>query len=421
VRALVSSVGNATPIIPLEILFLSICEHGVEDFACHDASCRPPTSGGTGGSRKRGGTAASGEGTHYTPSGNFVGKAENQADIDRVSGRGGEGSTGTGGLLTEPWLGEDGTVKLNDKQNAAAAKKLNELGTSEAEWTANLAHYAGKSMDTDPAQALRDSKWYTHEHETWGGPLAKEHGITVEQVMAVAASCSTNKQWDGVKSSNKEVTSNILKMLKDDITITITPEQAASYGQFSIDKPSGGGKYGPRTIEAGDYKMSQLSSGVLSRVMGAGYKIGGQYGTDGLYKAFSVARGEITPNQAISSLKQRSFTNNLAKPDVNYSSTNDFWMARAMLGTGVVNLPTIAGIERVPQTVRSWERQGNGTPNSIFGSSGTGSSNLFAVATRSAQNALKTLQSKDKRFDGMKLHEFQALVWVQMQREYGNI
>lgn len=415
-RVLVSSAGNATPILPLEILFTNTCRHGVEDFACRDASCRPPTSGGTGGSKRKSGAT----GVSYAPSGNFVGKAENQADIDRVSGRGG-GSTGTNGLLTEPWLGEDGIVKLSDKQNAAAAKKLEELGTSEAEWTANLAHYAGKSMDTDPAQAIRDSKWYAHEHDTWGGPLAKEHGITTEQVMAVAASVSTNKQWDGVKSSNKEVTSNILKMLKDDITVTITPEQAASYGQFSIDKPSGGGKYGPRTIEAGDYKMSQLSSGVLSRVMGSGYKIGGQYGTDGLYKAFSVARGEITPNQAISSLKQRSFTNNLAKPDVNYSSTNDFWMARAMLGTGVVNLPTIAGVERVPQTVRSWEQQGNGQPNAIFGSSGTGASNLFAVATRSAQNALKTLQGKDKRFDGMKLHEFQALVWVQMQREYGNI
>lgn len=360
-------------------------------------------------------------GGSYAPSGNFIGKADNQTDIDRVSDRGGTGSIGTGGLLTEPWLGEDGTIKLSDKQNAAAAAKLKELGTSEAEWTANLVHYAGKSMDTNSEQALRDSKWYTHEHDTWGGPLAKEHGITTEQVMAIAASCSTNKQWDGVKSSNKETTSNILKMLKDDITITITPEQATAYGQFSIDKPSGGGKYGPRTIEAGDYKMSQLSSGVLSRIMGSGYKIGGQYGTDGLYKAFSVARGEITPNQAISSLKQRSFTNNLAKPNVNYSSTNDFWMARAMLGTGVVNLPTIAGNERVPQTVRSWEKQGNGTPNSIFGSSGTGSSNLFAVATRSSQNALKTLQSKDKRFDGMKLHEFQALVWVQMQREYENI
>lgn len=417
--------------LPLEILFTIEDEDGVilsletiDGFACYDASCRPPTSGGTGGSRPKGagapgGGAADVAKTRYAPSGDYVGKAEDARDIAAVAGRG-KGAVGEGGLLVEPWLGAGGVVKLTDKQNAAAAKKLEELGTSEAEWVANLKHYAGKSMDNDPEQAIRDSKWYSHENETWGRPLAKEHGITTEQVMGIAAATSTNKQWDGVKSSNKEVTANILKMLKDDISITITQEQADAYDQFSIDKPSGGGKYGPKTIEAGEYKLSELSSGTLARVMGSGYKIGGQYGTDGLYKAFAVARGEISPNDAISSLKQRSFTNNLANPDIDYSSTNDFWMARAMLGTGVVNLPTAKGLPSGPQTVREWERAGNGQPNAIFGSSGTGSSNLFAVATRSAKTALTELQATDDRFKGMKLHEFQALIWVQMQREYGN-
>lgn len=396
------------------------------EFACRDASCRPPTSGGTGGSRKAGapapaaGAAPSGGGNSYAPKGDFVGKASNQADIDRVSGRG-KGSQDSDGLLVEPWLSEGGVVKLTAKQDEAAAKKLAELGTSEAEWTANLETIAAKSMNANPEQALRDAAWYQHEHDTWGAPLAKDHGLTTEQVMAVAASVSTNKQWDGVKSSNKEVTANILKMLKDDITITITPEQATGYGEFSVAKASGGGKYGDRTIEPGDYKLSELSSGTLARVMGSGYKIGGQYGTDGLYKAFAVARGEITPNDAIGSLKQRSFTNNLAHPDKDYSSTNDFWMARAMLGSGVLNLPTAKGLPTGPQTVREWEKAGNGQPNAIFGSSGTGSSNLFAVATRSARNALTSLQGKDPRFKDMKMHEFQALVWMQMQREYGNI
>lgn len=399
------------------------------EFACRSKACAPPPIGqggsNPGGSAKGGGGGSTGElhgasQTGYHPKGDYVGKEANDADVARVSGRA-KGNQDPDGLLTEPWLGRDGSIKLSAKQEEAAAKKMEELGTSEAEWTANLENIAGKSMAADPARALKDGQWYQHEHDTWGAPLAKEHGITTEQVMAVAASVSTNKQWDGVKSSNKEVTANILKMLKDDITITITPEQAQGYGEFSIAKASGGGKYGPRTIEPGDYKISELSSGVLARVMGSGYKIGGQYGTDGLYKAFSVARGEITPNDAIGSLKQRSFTNNLAKPDVDYSSTNDFWMARAMLGPGVVNLPTIKGVERVPQTVRQWEQQGNGQPNAIFGSSGTGSSNLFAVATRSAKNALSNLQAKDDRWKGMKLHEFQAVVWVQMQREYGNI
>lgn len=32
-----------------------LCAHGEESFACHDASCRPPTSGGSGGSKKNAG------------------------------------------------------------------------------------------------------------------------------------------------------------------------------------------------------------------------------------------------------------------------------------------------------------------------------------------------------------------------------
>lgn len=397
------------------------------EFACRSKACAPPPIGqggsNPGGSGAKAGGHQHGEaygdgGASYRPKGDYVGKEDDQRDIDRVKGRA-AGTTGSGGLLTESWLKEDGTIKLTTKQEESAAKKLKQLGTSEEEWVANLEGVGRKAM-ADPDRAKKDSQWYQHEHDTWGAPLAKEHGLSTQQVMAVAASVSTNKQWDGVKSSNKEVTANILQMLKEDKKIVITPEQAESYGQFSIDKPTTGGKYGPRTIEPGEYRMSELSSGVLSRVMGSGYKIGGQYGTDGLYKAFSVARGEITPNDAISSLKQRSFTNNLARPDVDYSSTNDFWMARAMLGPGVVNLPTAKGKPAGPQTVRQWEQAGNGQPNAIFGSSGTGSSSLFAVGTRAAKTALSNLAANDDRYKGMKLHEFQAVIWVQMQREYAS-
>lgn len=42
-----------------------LCEHGVLTAACYARSCRPPTSGGTGGSIKRGGVAPSAEGVEY--------------------------------------------------------------------------------------------------------------------------------------------------------------------------------------------------------------------------------------------------------------------------------------------------------------------------------------------------------------------
>ena len=96
-----------------------------------------------------------------------------------------------------------------------------------------------------------------------------------------------------------------------------------------------------------------------------------------------------------------------------------------MLGSGPVTLPQKKGVDnyRTDMTVREWEKAGHGQVNMIFGSDGgaKGGTELFGVATRSAQTALRNLQAKDSRWEGMKLHEFQAVVWVQMQREYGNI
>lgn len=390
------------------------------EFACHDESCRPPRSGGTGGS-KSGGAAAGGVSTigadapktshAYAPKKGHIGSAEDASDIAVVSKKV-AGSLRSDGILSESWLNEKGEVVLTPKQEAGADAKLKALGTSEAEWVSNVKTIALEAMK-DPKRTAKDAAWYQDEHDNWGAPLAKKHGITIEQVMGIASATSTNKTWDGVKSSNKETVENILNLLKEDRKITITKEQADAYNQFSIDKPSGGGKYGPKAIEPGDFKLSQLSSGTLARVMGSGYNIGGQYFTDGLFKAFSIARGELEPNVAIGSLKQRSFVNNLSHPEIDYSSTNDFWMARAVFGNGKLHL------DKGPaKTVREWEKSANDKPNSFLGTTGTGSSSLFAVATRASKTALRELQATDKRFKGMKTHEFQAVVWVQMQRQY---
>lgn len=410
---------------PIEPYFFLIDEEFAldgEELACHSAACRPPTSGGTGGSNPGGAAGAGasagaqGSSTHYSPKPGYVGEAEHAADVQVVSGKN-SGGIRADGIMSEDWLDDAGNVVLTEKQEATGRKALKEMGTSYEEWVTNVQGIAAKSMEANPEQALKDSKWYSHENETWGTPLAKEHGITIDQVMGIAAATSTNKAWDGVKSSNKETTARILQLLKDDDPITITPEQAAAYNQFSIDKPSGGGKYGPKSIEPGTYKLSELSSGTLARVMGSGYNIGGQYFTDGLFKAFSIARGELEPNAAIGSLKQRSFTNNLTRPTTDYSSTNDFWMARAMFGFGELNITTKGGTGAM--TIRQWEQETGQQPNAFFGTRGTGDKSLFAMATKASKEALANLQSTDPRFSGMLTHEFQALIWVQMQREYG--
>lgn len=424
---LVSS-GSTRP-IDLEFFFLDEDEDGGilrfialdgEEFACYDASCRPPTSGGTGGSRKKGGGTAAEAATaarsnKLSPKGNYLGKTEHANDVGENRAVGGVRDDG---ILSEPWLNEKGEVVLTEAQIKSADKALAKLGTSFEEWKANISKVGQAAMDNDPEQALRDAKWYKHEHDTWGKPLADEFGMGVDQIMGIASAMSTNKRWDGVENNNKIVTARLLKLLKDDIEITITPQQAADYAQFSIDKATKGGKYGPRTIESGTYKMSELSSGVLARVMGKGYQIGGKYFTDGLFKAFAIARGELEPNVAIGSLKQRSFVNNLSHPDINYSSTNDFWMARALFGPGKLTINSKGGTGDM--TIREWEVTTGDKPNSFLGSKGAGDSALFAYATKATKEALSELALKDPRFEGMMVHEFQAVVWVQMQREYAS-
>ena len=383
---------------------------------CRSAACAPHNGGGSLPGGGTGGAVAPSGLTHYAPKAGGVGSADHDKDMAIVAGKGKPGLRTSDGALGESWLDDDGNVVLTPKQEATARKALEDMGTSYEEIKANIKAVALESMDADAAQAKRDSQWYRHENETWGTPLAKEHGISVEQVMAIAAATSTNKTWDGVKSSNKETVENILNYLKKDEPITITREQADAYNAFSVDKPSGGGKYGPKTIEPGEYRLSELSSGTLGRIMGSGYGIGGQYFTDGLVKSFAIARGELDPNISIPSLKQRSFTNNLTQPGKDYSITNDFWQVRGLLGDKPLNL--IKG--REPMTVREWEKETGNKPNAFIGSGGgtTGTKSLFALSTMATREALDELKRDDPRFAGMLGHEFQAVTWVQMQRRY---
>jgi hypothetical protein len=124
----------------------------------------------------------------------------------------------------------------------------------------------------------------------------------------------------------------------------------------------------------------------------------------------------MDPNIAIPSLKQRSFTNNLSHPTKDYSITNDFWQVRGLMGDKPLNL--IKG--REPMTVREWEKETGQKPNGFIGTRGTGTSSLFALATKATREALDELKAEDPRFAGMLGHEIQAVTWVQMQRRYAN-
>lgn len=432
--------------MPLELAYIHECEHGVnlyspgEEFACHSASCRPPGSGGTGGSTKGPGRRDGTEGdtgggsgkvgdtigtseqhpihpmtTRYGAAPGAIGSgADNERDMARFEK--GNGTVRADGILEEPWLDKNAQVVLKPAQEKALAGALTKMGTSEAEWTDNLAAVAQRAADGNLEASQAAQVWYQHEHDTWGKPLAKEMGMSVEQIMAIATVTSTNATWD---THNKPVAERIARMIKEDHNIVVTPEQAAEYNGFSSDKQGSGGSWGARTIEPGTYKVSQLSTGTLARVAGSGYGVGGQYFTGGLVKAFALARGEVTPNQAIPSLKQRSFFNNLSRPGIDYSSTNDFWMTRAAFGAKTLTFDSkqVKG----QMNIKQYEAVAKQQANSLIGSDGTGNASMFAGMTRATKTAMERLRTSDPRFKNITTNGFQALVWVQYQKEYGNI
>lgn len=401
------------------------------EFACRDASCRPPgKNGGTGGSKKAG--AAGGGGgigtseqhpihpmtTRYaTARGAVGGGADHERDMARFSGE--TGTVRADGILEEPWLDKNSQVVLTPKQEKAFAGALEKMGTSEETWTDNLVGVAKRAAEGDITAAQEAKVWYQTEHDKWGVPMAKDLGVSVEQLMAVATVTSTNSQWDGKEGSNKQIAEKIIRMVKDDKEFVITPEAAEAYNSFSSDKQGSGGSWGARTIEPGTYKASQLETGTLARVAGTGYGIGGGYFTQGLVKAFALARGEVTPNQAMPSLKQRSFFNNLVNPGIDYSSTNDFWMTRAAFGNSQLtfNSKAVTGVMNIKQYEAVTQQQAN----SLIGSEGTGNSSMFAGMTRATKTAMGRLRESDPRFKDIRTNEFQALVWVQMQKEYKNL
>lgn len=345
--------------------------------------------------------------------------ADDDRDMARIRATAEGATVRADGILAEPWLDDQGNVVLTGAQEAALAGKLKAMGTSEAEWVENFVGVALRASNGDAeaaAAAAAARVWYQNENQNWGQPLADRSGMSVEQVMGIATATSTNATWD---THNKPVTERIIKMVTEDQEFTITREAADAYNAFSSDKPGSGGSWGARTIEPGTYKASELSTGTLARVAGKDYGIGGQYFTVGLVKAFAIARGEATPNQAFPSLKQRSFFNNLARPMVDYSSTNDFWMTRAAFGSKVLSFDEKKA--KGDMTIKQYEAVAKQQANSIIGSDGVGNSAMFAGMTRATKTAMKRLADSDPRFQGIRTNEMQALVWIQAQKEYGDV
>lgn len=465
VRLTASAVPYGVSMVqPLELGFIveegdTVLVLSPEDFACHDASCRPPTSGGTGGSKPTAGTYGSGQfsgggpGTIGGEGNRRIGAESHDEDMRTIIAHEEKqylnNHVNPDGTLGLPFMvpGGAGTVVNTPEQDAYVAKQYEIIGTTREKLVNNLVQAGLEAIEMPGAE--RAIKWYDRENE-WGTNLANEYGVSVERVFATTSALSAMRKWgnEGTgtsgPSTNKGAIETILKKLKDDEPFEITQEMADQFNNHKGDKKGlGEGSH----IEPGTYRPSDLSSVSIARLATSlGWKIIGPAGTRPVAAGIAILRGELDPNEMVRGTKQRSFVSNLAHPEIDYTSTNDLWHFRAVAGrTDTYNFPdtrkVLDGVYKTPMAEKkgskinatmpeyeSWVTgakkkkdkntgeitivpdRGN-SPHTIFTTSNPPTSGMYTEVTRVTRLALDALGERDVRFKGMKMHEFQALVW----------
>ena len=470
------SAGNTAP-IDLEFFWLEEDQDGGvltfialdgEEFACYDASCRPPTSGGTGGSRAKGSVSGG------VPSGPAMDKATREALFPAVKEKAlqkGKVQYDNGTLSVEG-LNQDGSFKtFDDETEADIAGRWTEMGVTHAQLTANLVHTAEIAMGMDPvtkkfdagqlAQGRQIAAWYS----TQGGrlkELSETEGVDHDRVVAAATVLSAGRLWDGVANGNYETAARLIKILKDDTEIEVSQAdldfQAWRLGRatkstsrigFDADLTVG------KKVKPSDLDSAQLIELLYAKNALRGYdsfekwaedsKMGTKTprnhvikgapkppfplftskGTNQVQQAVAVLRGDVSVRQAISGPKYSSFFSNLRRPDLDYSSTNDTWHYRAMAGNLVLN-PLVKKDKLGPGTIRELTVKDYAkydivtTAQDHFQSGAASAKNglasgdgMFRDSTKITRDALNVLKERHpEQFGDMKIHEMQALVWV---------
>lgn len=415
----------------------------VDEFACRDASCRPPTSGGTGGSSPRGSRfQGGGPGTIGGNSPRTIGSETHEADMDLLISTNEKPFTnnvtnpdGTLGLpFTKP--GGKGTIEHDEKMDAWVADHYKKIGTNRETLVANLVADAKGAIEMPGAD--KAIAWYDTENK-WGTQLADTYGVSPDRIFAAVSLTSAMRKW-GVEgtgtngpSTNKGAIETLLRKMKEDEPFEVSAELAERFNSYKGEKRLLG--EGTR-IEPGTYRPSDLSSVTMARLAtDLGWKVLNTAGAAPVAKAIAVLRGELDVNSVVRGTKQRSFVSNLAHPEIDYTSTNDLWHMRAIAGSTPLNFSDRRrnqdGTQVVPgkgnkitQTLKEYEdsptkwvnkkgvmvaERGN-APHDIF-TGGPPHGGFYTEMTKVTRQALDQLAASDVRFRGMKIHEFQALVW----------
>lgn len=428
---------------------------------CRSAACAPHNGGGSlpsGGGKSAGGTYGSGQfsgggpGTIGGDGNRRIGAESHDDDMRTIIGEDKgqylNNHINPDGTLGLPFMkpGGAGTVVNTPEQDAYVEKQYEIIGTTREKLVNNLVQAGLEAIEMPGAD--RAIKWYDRENE-WGTNLANEYGVSVDRVFATTSALSAMRKWgnEGTgtsgPSTNKGAIETILKKLKEDEPFEITQKMADEFNTYKGDKKGLG--EGSR-IEPGTYRPSDLSSVSIARLATSlGWKIIGPAGTRPVAAGIAILRGELDPNEMVRGTKQRSFVSNLAHPEIDYTSTNDLWHFRAVAGrTDTYNFPdtrkVVDGVYKTPMAEKkgskinatmpeyeSWitggkkKKNKDGTitivpargnsPHTIFTTSNPPTSGMYTEVTRVTRLALDELGRRDVRFEGMKMHEFQALVW----------
>lgn len=432
-----------TPTIDLEFFFLEEDENGGivnfvavdgEVFACHSPACRPPTSGGTGGSNPgpTGGVSSGGEGVS---GGIPKGAALSDETAETLFPALKEKAVSKGkvqhanGTLSVEGLNEDGSFKtFDDKTEAAIAKQYADLGVTHEQLTKNLVHTAEVAMGYDHAtgqwdegemmQGRQIAAWYTTQGVRLKA-LSEEEGVEHDRVVAAATVLSAGRLWDGVANGNYETAARLIHILKDNQEIEVTQgdldfqawrvgKATKSTSRIGFDADlSVGKKVRPSDLDSAQLVellyaknamrgydnfadwardsqngMKTPRNHVIKGAPKPPYPLFTSKGTNQVQQAVAVLRGDVGVRQAISGPKYSSFFSNLRRPDLDYSSTNDTWHYRAMAGNLVLN-PLVKKDKLGPGTIRELTVKDYAKYDTV-----STAQDLFQVGASSAKNGL---------------------------------
>lgn len=463
--AVAASVGFSVE-TGLEFALIHECEAGLtlyapgEDFACHSSACRPPTSGGTGGSQDKGGSGRS----------TF---ASNSSDLDLLFP--GRRSTGhkvehPDGTFSVEGLNEDGTFRTYKPATEAKLKKQwDDIGPTKDQYVANMVLAGKLAMGIDPEtgkvnavqanKGLTDSKWYSVAHSDVAR-ISKDTGIPEDAVTAATTTLSAGRLWSGTKNGNIETVRALADIVKNPIEIVIEQKHLDMMAFREAKSTKGVGKVGltGHGLTPGTVNSKDMDAGTLVELMYAinttrghssfddwkaktskdgkpGMKSSKEQistpgpfpyftskGTQQVKQAVAILRGEVTPRQAISGPKYSSFYSNIRNPDKDYSSTNDTWHYRIMAGNLPLKAKSTGEVKDIrDHSIKDFANGGKITSTQdMFQSAGSSKGEglesgdgMFRDTTRITRAALNELKAAaPDQFGNMKIHEFQALIWV---------